>query len=94
MPQSNSVGLSLTEAYVFIQSIYSKLAMRVFDVYANILKCMYSTRFTGGPSRLEASPDAQPTPIVITPLSSRTMVTFHPDKYKKRKKVCQKEEDK
>jgi hypothetical protein len=30
-----------------IQSIYSKLAMRVFDVYANILKCMYSTRFSG-----------------------------------------------
>jgi hypothetical protein len=25
-----------------IQSIYSKLAMRVFDVYANILKCMYT----------------------------------------------------
>ncbi len=26
-----------------ISSIYSKLAMRIFDVYANILKCMYST---------------------------------------------------
>jgi hypothetical protein len=31
-----------------IQSVYSKLAMRVFDVYANILKCMYSTRYSGG----------------------------------------------
>jgi hypothetical protein len=31
-----------------IQSIYSKLAMRVFDVYKNILKCMYITRFSGG----------------------------------------------
>jgi hypothetical protein len=30
-----------------ISSIYSKLAMRTFDVYANILKCMYSTRFNG-----------------------------------------------
>ncbi len=28
-----------------IQSIYSKLAMRVLDVHVNILKCMYSTRF-------------------------------------------------
>ncbi len=50
-----------------IQSIYSKLAMRVFDVYANILKCMYSTRFSGGPTRLEDSPEAQPTPIFVTP---------------------------
>jgi hypothetical protein len=66
---------------VIIQSIYSKLVMRVFDAYVNILKCMYSTRFSGGPTRLEASPEAQPTPIVVTPLN-RTMVTFHPDKYK------------
>ena len=67
--------------------------MRVFDVYTNILKCMYNTRFSGGPTRLEASPEAQPTPIVVTPLI-RTMTTFCPDKYKKRKKECQKEEDK
>ena len=60
--------------------------MRVFDIYANILKYMYSTRFAGGPTRLEASPEVQPTPIVVTPLI-RTMATFHPDKYKKRKKV-------
>jgi hypothetical protein len=53
--------------------------MRVFDVYANILKCLYSTRFSG--------------PIVVTPLI-RTMVTFHPDKYKRRKKEYQKTEDK
>ena len=31
-----------------IESIGSKLAMRIFDEYANILKCMYSTRFNGG----------------------------------------------
>ena len=82
---------NVTEAS--IQSIYSKLAIRVFDVYANILKCMYITRFSGGPTRSEASPEAQPTPIVVTPLI-RTMTTFCPDKYKKRKKECQKEEDK
>jgi hypothetical protein len=74
---------NVTEAS--IQSIYSKLAMRVFDVYANILKCMYNTRFSGGPTRPEASSEAQSTPIVVTPLI-RTMVTFHPDKYKRRKK--------
>jgi hypothetical protein len=76
-----------------IQSIHSKLSMRVFDVYANILKCMYSTRFTGGPTRLEASPEDQQTPTVVTPLI-RTMVTFYPDKYKNRKTECQKAEDK
>ena len=76
-----------------IHSIYSKVALRVFDVYANILKCMYITRFRGGPTRSEDSPEAQSTPIVVTPLI-RTMVTFCPDKYKKRKKECQKEEDK
>ena len=68
-----------------IQSIYSKLSMRVFDVYANILKYMYSTRFSGGPTRLEASPEDQQTPTVVTPLI-RTMATFYPDKYENRKK--------
>jgi hypothetical protein len=42
---------------------------------------------------LETSPEAQPTPIVVIPLI-RTMVTFHPDKYKKRKKEYQKAKDK
>jgi hypothetical protein len=76
-----------------IQSIYSKLVLRVFDVYAKILKCMYSTRFSGGLTRLEASPEAQPTQIVVTPLI-RAMATSYPDKYKKREKECQKAEDK
>jgi hypothetical protein len=34
-----------------INSIYSKLAMRAFDVYVSTLKCMYSTRFSGGTTR-------------------------------------------
>jgi hypothetical protein len=58
-----------------IQSIYAKLAMRIFDVYANILKCKYSNRFSGGSTRSEASPDVQPTPIVSTSLT-RTIDTF------------------
>jgi hypothetical protein len=67
-----------------IKCIYSKLAMRVFDVYANILKFMYSTRFSGGSTRSEASPESQPTPIVVTPLI-RTIDTSRPDKYKRRR---------
>ena len=76
-----------------IESIYSKLTMRVFDVYANILKCMYSTRFSGGPSKLEASPEAQPTPIVVTPLI-RTIDTSRPDKNKRWRKESQEAKDK
>ena len=68
-----------------IQSIYSKLTMRVFDVYANILKCMYSTRFSGGSTKSEDSLEAQSTPIVDTPLL-RTIDTSRPDKYKRRRK--------
>ena len=71
-----------------IQSVYSKLTMRVFDVYANILKCMYSTRFSGGPNKLEDSPEAQSSPITATPLL-RILDTSRPDDYKQRRKECQ-----
>jgi len=71
-----------------IQSVYSKLTMRVFDVYANILKCMYSSRFSGGPIKLEDSPEDQSSPITTTPLL-RILDTSRPDKHKRRKKECQ-----
>jgi hypothetical protein len=45
-----------------IQSIGSKLAMRIFHEYANILKCMYSTRFNGGSTGTGISLEAQPAP--------------------------------
>jgi hypothetical protein len=76
-----------------IHSVYSKLVMRVFDVYVNILKYMYSTRFSGGPARSEASPEAQPTPIVVTPLI-RSIDTSRPDKYKRRRKESHETKDK
>jgi hypothetical protein len=70
---------------VSISSIYSKLAMRTFDVYANILKCMYSTRFNGGATGLEVSTDAQMTPCVDTTLTHPINSLPQPDKYKKTK---------
>jgi hypothetical protein len=77
-----------------VQSIYCKLAMRVFDVYVNILKDMYSTRFSGGSTMSEASSDAQPTPIVATSLP-RTIDTLpKTDKFKRRKKESQEAKDK
>ena len=38
-----------------IESIGSKLATKIFDEYANILRCMYSTRFNGDPFRTGSS---------------------------------------
>jgi hypothetical protein len=77
-----------------ISSLYSKLAMRTFDVYANILKCMYSTRFNGDTTRSEASSDAQPTPCVDTSLTHPLNTLPQSDKYKRRKKESPKERDK
>jgi len=68
-----------------IQSIYSKLAMRVFDVYANILKCMYNTRFSGGSTKSDLLTETQSTPSVVTPLI-HTIDTSRPDKHKRRRK--------
>jgi hypothetical protein len=76
-----------------IQSIYSKLKMRVFDIYANILKYMYSTRFSGSSTRSEASPEAQPTPILVIPLI-HTIDTSRPDEYKRRRKENHEAKDK
>jgi hypothetical protein len=77
-----------------ISSIYSKLAMRTFDVYVNILKCMYSTRFNGGETGLESSADVQLTPCVNTSLTHPISTLPQPDKYKRRKKESPKERDK
>jgi hypothetical protein len=77
-----------------ISSIYSKLAMRTFDVYANILKYMYSTRFNGGTTRSEVSSNAQPTPCVDTSLPHPISTLPQPDKYKRWKKERPKERDK
>jgi hypothetical protein len=76
-----------------IQSVYSKLAMRVFDVYANILEYMYSTRFNGDATRSGVSLKDQLTPNVVTPLI-HTLDTSRPDKYKRRGKESKEANDK
>ncbi len=79
---------------VSISSVYSKLAMRTFDVYANILKCMYSTRFSGDATGSEVSADAQLTPCVDTALTHPINTLPQSDKYKRRKRESPKERDK
>jgi hypothetical protein len=76
-----------------ISSIYSKLAMKTFDVYANILKCMFSIRFNGGATRSEAYSDAQPTSCVVTSLIHPISTLPQSDKYKRRKKESPKERE-
>ena len=76
-----------------ISFITGARAVNKQDLSKNILKCMYSTRFSGGSTRSEASPEAQPTPIVVAPLI-RTIDTFRPDKCKRRRKESQEVKDK
>jgi hypothetical protein len=58
-----------------IDSIRSKLAFKIFDEYANILKGMYSTRFNGRPKnkgdhdQMDTVPDG-PSPPLITSLQA------------------------
>ncbi len=77
-----------------INSTYSKLAMREFDVYANILKCMYGTRLSGGATRSETSSDSQPTPCVVTSLTHTIDTLSKPDNFKRRKKESPEVKDK
>ena len=87
-----------------IDSIRTKLAMTIFDEYANILKGMYSIRFNGrsdlggtsarpdtGRSDHEeapARPDRDPMPPLINSLT-----TWQPNKFRKRKERGSKEKE-
>ena len=59
-----------------IESIRSKLAFKIFDEHANILKGMYSTRFNGRPKdngthdQMDTAPSG-PMPPLITSLLSK-----------------------
>ena len=66
-----------------IDSIGSKLALRIFDEYANILRCMYSIRFSGdspgtGPSNMDPSSSETTTPPLI-----RSLDTGRPDRFRR-----------
>ena len=73
-----------------IDSIRSKLALKMFDEYANILKGMYSTRFNGRPKervttntgdhdRMDTAPGG-PSPPLITSLQA-----WQPNKIRRQK---------
>jgi hypothetical protein len=67
-----------------IEAIGSKLSMKIFDEYANILRCMYSTRFNGDPSRTGSSHEDNPTPENPPPFLIRSLESGRPDKFRRR----------
>ena len=71
---------------VSIESIGSKLAMRIFDEYANILRCMYSIRFNGDSSGTGSSHRDPSSPETPTPPLIRSLESGRPDKFRKRVK--------
>ncbi len=87
-----------------IDSIRTKLAMTIFDEYANILKGMYSIRFNGrsDPRGTSTRPDtgrsdhgeapARPARDPIPPLIN-SLTAWQPDKFRKRKEKGSKEKE-
>ena len=87
---------------VSIDSIRTKLAMTIFDEYANILKGMYSIRFNGRPDSggTSARPDTgssdhgvapvRPDRDLIPPLIN-SLTAWQPNKFRKRKERGSKE---
>ena len=67
-----------------IEAIGSKLVMKIFDEYANILRCMYNTRFNGDPSRTGSSHENKPIPETPTPSLIRSLESGRPDKFRRR----------
>jgi hypothetical protein len=74
-----------------IDSIRSKLAFKIFDEYANILKGMYSTRFNGRPKnkgdhdQMDTAPDG-PSPPLITSLQAWQTNKIRRQKEKERRR--------
>ena len=73
-----------------IDPIRSKLARKIFEEYANILKGMYSIRFNGRSDQggTPTRPALEPTPPLINSLS-----VWQPNKVRKRKERENKERD-
>ena len=89
---------------VSIDPIRNKLAMTIFDEYANILKGMYSIRFNGRSDLggTSARPDTgrsdhEETPVSPTrdpmPLLINSLTAWQPNKFRKRKERGSKEKE-
>ena len=72
-----------------IESIRSKLAFKIFDEYANILKGMYSTRFNRRPKSKGDHDQMDTTPVGPSPPLITSLQAWQPNNIR-----CQKEKEK
>ena len=72
-----------------IESIRSKLAFKIFEEYANILKGMYGMRFNGRPSEKGTHEQREPVPDGPRPPLITSLQTWQPNNIR-----CQKDSEK
>ncbi len=68
-----------------IDSIRSKLALKIFDEYANILKGMYSTRFNGRPENKGGHDQMDTTPSGPSPPLITSLQVWQPNNIRRQK---------
>jgi hypothetical protein len=67
-----------------IETIGSKLALRIFDEYPNILRYVYITRFRGGSSGTGSSTEGPQIPEVSVLSLIRSLESGLPDNFRRR----------
>ena len=67
-----------------IETIGSKLAIKIFDECANILRCMHITRFWGGSSGTGSSTEGPQIPEASAPSLIRSLESGRPDNFRRR----------
>jgi hypothetical protein len=68
-----------------IDSIRSKLVLKIFDEYANILKGMYSTRFNGHPKNKGDHDQMDTAPVGPSPPLITSLQVWQPNKIRRQK---------
>ena len=68
-----------------MESIRSKLSLKMYDEYVNVLRGMYSVRFNGSASRQGTSTQVQSAPSDTTPPFINTLEAWCPNKFRKHK---------
>jgi hypothetical protein len=68
-----------------IESIRSKLSLKIFDEYTNILKGMYSTRFNGHPKNMGDHDQMDTDPGGPSPPLITSVQVWHPNNIRRQK---------
>ena len=68
-----------------MESTRSKLVLKIYDEYVNVLRRMYSVRFNGSASRQGTSSQSQSEPSDTTPPLIKSLEAWLPTKFRKHK---------